>query len=271
MSYLDPLTHLEIITILAIIFLLSIKFKFIDVRGAATSLVVGYLIYVFGGRTYFLALIAFYLVSVVFTKIRVRMVKEVENKETGVRGWRNVVANGFTATIAAVASGLSGEQKIFYAAYLGALSSAFADTLATEIGLLYPKMPRLITSMKRVEPGTPGAVSTLGYLGGLLGMTILALISSTVNKRLTLNEVLAVIYSSGLVGMTIDSILGATVQAKYRCRTCGKNTESSVHCGLRADQIKGVKYINTHTVNFVATIIGAIIASIVITFLTTTR
>jgi len=271
LSYLDPLTHLEAITILAIIFLLSIKFKFVDVGGVTASFVVGYVIYVFGGRNYFLALIAFYLVSVVFTKIRVRKVREVENKESGIRGWRNVVANGITATIAAIASGLSGEEKIFYAAYLGALSSAFADTLATEIGLLYPKMPRLITSMRKVKPGTPGAVTTLGYLGGLIGMTILALISSTIDRKFTLHEVFAIIFSSGLVGMTVDSLLGATVQAKYRCRICGKKTESPIHCGLRAEQVEGIEYINTHTVNFVATVIGAVTASIVTTFLTTTR
>ena len=260
MSYLNPFTHIEALTILVIIFLLSIKFKFVDLEGLATSFIVGYLIYVFGGREYFLALITFYLISVVFTKIRVRRVKELENKEDGVRGWRNVVANGLTVTVAAVASGLSTDQKIFFAAYLGALSSAFADTLATEIGLLHPRMPRLITSMKRVKPGTPGAVTHLGYLGGLIGMTTLTLISSTIDKRLSFYETAIIVYSSGLIGMTVDSILGATVQAKYRCRVCGKNTESSIHCGSTAVQIEGVKYINTHTVNLISTIIGAIIA-----------
>lgn len=271
MSYLNPLLHLEAIAILAMIFLLSIRFKFIDLGGAATSSIVGYLIYVFGGRSYFLALIAFYLVSVVFTKVRVRRVQEVENKEDGVRGWRNVVANGFTATITAVLSGLSGEQKTFYTAYLGALSSAFADTLATEIGLLYPRMPRLITSMKKVKPGTPGAVTPLGYLGGLMGMTILVFVSSTMDKRLPLHEVLVIIYSSGLIGMTVDSILGATIQAKYRCRMCGKNTESSTHCGLIAEQLKGMRYIDTHTVNLIATIVGAVVASTMATVLTTMK
>jgi uncharacterized protein (TIGR00297 family) len=271
LSYLNPYTHLEALTILAIISLLSIKFRFIDSGGVATSFIVGYLIYVFGGRIYFLTLITFYLVSVAFTKIRVRRVKEVENKEDGVRGWRNVVANGLTATVTAVASGLSTDQKILFAAYLGALSSAFADTLATEIGLLYPRMPRLITNMKIVKPGTPGAVTYLGYLGGLIGMTALTLISSTIDKRFTFYEAAIMIYSSGLIGMTLDSILGATVQAKYRCRICGKNTESSTHCGATAEKIKGVKYINTHTVNLIATIIGAIAATILVEALNVTK
>jgi len=271
LSYLNSYIHLEALTILTIIFLLSIKFRFIDSRGVATSFIVGYLIYVFGGRVYFLALITFYLVSVAFTKIRVRIVKEVGNKEDGVRGWRNVIANGLTATITAVASGLSTDQKIFFAAYLGALSSAFADTLATEIGLLYPRMPRLITNMKKVKPGTPGAVTHLGYLGGLIGMTTLTFISSTIDKRLSFYEAAIIVYSSGLIGMTVDSILGATVQAKYRCRTCGKNTESSSHCGSNAEQIEGIKYINTHTVNLIATIIGAIIAITILNTLTTMK
>ncbi|MCL7383587.1 MAG: DUF92 domain-containing protein [Thaumarchaeota archaeon] len=271
MSYLNPYIHLEALTILAIIFLISMKFRFIDRGGVVTSFIVGYIIYVFGGRVYFLALLTFYLVSVAFTKIRVRRVKEVENKEDGVRGWRNVLANGLTATATAVASGLSAEQKILFAAYLGALSSAFADTLATEIGLLYPRMPRLIINMKKVKPGTPGAVTYLGYMGGLIGMTTLTLISSTIDKRLTFYEAAIIIYSSGLVGMTIDSILGATVQAKYRCRVCSKNTESSTHCGSTAEIIEGVKYINTHTVNLIATIIGAIVATIILEVLNTIK
>jgi uncharacterized membrane protein len=98
LSYLNPYIHLEALTILAVIFLISMKFRFIDRGGVVTSFIVGYIIYVFGGRVYFLALLTFYLVSVAFTKIRVRRVKEVENKEDGVRGWRNVLANGLTAT-----------------------------------------------------------------------------------------------------------------------------------------------------------------------------
>jgi len=260
LGYLDVFTHLEALAILLLIFLISIVFKFVDFGGIIASFIVGYLIYVFGGREYFIALITFYLVSVILTKIRVKKVREVENKEDGVRGWRNVVANGFTATVAAVASGLSADHRVFFATYLGALSSAFADTLATEVGLMYPGMPRLITSMKKVKPGTPGAVTPLGYMGGLMGMTVLALVASIIDKRLSFYEVAAIVFLPGLVGMTIDSILGATIQAKYRCRICGKNTESSSHCGEKSEQIKGVRYINTHTVNLIATIIGGTIA-----------
>lgn len=259
MNYLNPFTHLEALTVLLLIFLISITFRFVDHRGLIASFVVGYIIYIFGGREYFIALITFYLISVILTKIRVKKVREVENKEDGVRGWRNVVANGFTATVTAVAAGLSANYKIFFATYLGALSSAFADTLATEVGLLYHGMPRLITNMKKVRPGTPGAVTTLGYLGGLMGMTILTLIASTIDKRLSFYEVAAVVYLSGLAGMTVDSILGATIQAKYRCRVCGKNTESSTHCEAESEKIEGVRYIDTHAVNLIATMVGGLI------------
>lgn len=249
------------------IFILSLRFRFVDIGGIITSSIVGYLIYVFGGREYFLALLTFYLISVVFTKIRVRRVKNLQNKEDGVRGWRNVIANGGVATVAAVMAGLSTHEELFFAVYLGAISSAFADTLATEIGLLYPKMPRLITNMKEVKPGTPGAVTPLGYLGGLAGLTILTLLTSLVQKRLPVNEVAVTVYSSGLVGMTIDSLLGASIQAKYRCTVCGKLTESPHHCGKSAEHLKGFKLIDTHTVNFIATLVGATVALTILRYI----
>lgn len=267
MTYLDISTHLEASIILLAIFIVSLRFRFVDLGGIVTSFIVGYLVYVFGGREYFLVLIIFFLVSVVLTKIRVRRVRNLQNKEDGVRGWRNVIANGCTATVAAVMAGLSNDEKVFFAAYLGAISSAFADTLGTEVGLLYPRMPRLITSMKKVNPGTPGGITPLGYLGGFAGLTILTIVISLVDRRLLIDELAAIIYPSGLVGMTMDSLLGAGIQAKYRCIVCGKLTESPIHCGQHAEHVEGFKLINTHTVNFIATVIGTITALTIFRYL----
>lgn len=260
MALLDPFRHLEALAILIPIFLISLRFRFIDMGGVAASFAVGYLVYVFGGREYFAVLLTFYLVSVSFTKLRVRTVKEAHNKENGVRSWKNVLANGCTATLAAVMAGISSDERTFFAIYLGAISSAFADTLATEIGLLYPGKPRLITSMREVRPGTPGGVTPLGYLGGVVGMIILALVVHLLDKRMVAGELVAIIFSSGLVGMTVDSILGASIQAKYRCRGCGKDVESPYHCGQPAEHLTGLKPVDTHVVNLLATVGGALTA-----------
>ncbi|MCF8885047.1 MAG: DUF92 domain-containing protein [Nitrososphaerota archaeon] len=260
MTYTDITLHIEAIIVLSIISVTSIKFKFVDKSGIISSLLVGYPIYVFGGREYFILLLTFFFISAIMTKIRMRKVKYVYNKEDGVRSWRNVVANGLVVTVTAIGAGLSNNGRTFFTAYLGALSTAFADTLGTEVGLLYKGKPRLIINMKKVNPGTPGAVTLLGYLGGVIGLTILTLLVTLTCNKIRFHAASLIIYCSGLVGMTIDSFLGALVQAKYRCGVCGKITESSFHCESKAEQIQGLKYINTHTVNLIATIIGGIIA-----------
>jgi len=61
---------------------------------------------------------------------------------------------------------------------------------------------------------------------------------------------------SGLVGMLGDSLLGATCQAMYFCPTCQKETERHIHnCGTTTQLIRGIKWMNNDTVNFLATLL----------------
>lgn len=254
---------MEAVTILTLISILSLKLQLMDWKGVVAALPVGYLIYVFGGRGYFTLLLIFYLFSSLATKLRVRRLKMTLNEESSVRSWRNVVSNGLAAALASTASGFTGGSPIYSAAFLGALATAFADTLATEIGLLYPGMPRLITSMKKVKPGTPGAVSPLGYLAALIALGTLSL-ASIPTRILPPHSLTTTIFIPGLIGITIDSLMGATIQAKYRCPKCGKEIESPTHCGTKAQKISGTKPVNTHTVNLISTITGALAAALLI-------
>jgi uncharacterized protein (TIGR00297 family) len=61
------------------------------------------------------------------------------------------------------------------AAFAGALAAALADTLATEVGTLFGKSPRSPLSFRRVEPGTPGAVSRAGTAASFAGALAIAL------------------------------------------------------------------------------------------------
>jgi len=113
--------------------------------------------------------------------------------------------------------------------------------------------------MKPAPRGTPGAVSPYGYAASVLALTILAGMLALYGKA----SLILPLYIAGIVGVTMDSILGATVQARYRCTVCGKETESSVHCGKRAEKISGITLISTHTVNLLSTLTGATIAFLI--------
>jgi uncharacterized protein (TIGR00297 family) len=170
----SPLTHLEAAIILAIIAALSLKLKFLDFKGVIASIVIGYVIIVLGGLNYFAILLAFFIISSMVTRLRVKAVGELHIDKDWIRGWRNVLANGLAPTLAILIPRiLSCDERIMAAGYLGAVGTAFADTLATEIGLFYRGKPRLITSLEKVEKGTPGAVSPYGYLGCIIALIIL--------------------------------------------------------------------------------------------------
>ncbi|MCD6235614.1 MAG: DUF92 domain-containing protein [Thaumarchaeota archaeon] len=252
--------QLEVIVALALLALLSLKFRVLDWKGVLTAIPVGYVILVFGDLRYFVILLVFYAVSGLATKVRVRKVGKGFSEKDWVRSWRNVLANGLIPTLVIIFAALSNRSgsNMMTAGYLGGIGTAFADTLATEIGLLYPRDPRLITSFKRVERGRPGAVSPYGYAGGLLAVIVLC--GSAYLLGFGDVRVLLAASFSAMLGMTFDSFLGATIQAKYRCVVCGKITESRIHCGEKAEKVSGLETVNTHVVNLIAILAGSLIS-----------
>ena len=148
MNAFNPIVHIEAATIILMLALFSLKLKLLDRGGVFASIPIGYVIYVFGGVDYFILLLVFYLTSGAATKLRVRQIGRNVLDKDSIRGWRNVVANGAAAAIISLLNITGFNRGRITAAYLGAIGTAFADTLATEIGLLYPREPRLITNMK---------------------------------------------------------------------------------------------------------------------------
>ena len=260
MLALDLASQLEALITLSIIAILALKFRLLDGPGVAASIPIGYITIVFAGLRYFLILLAFFTISSLATRFRVKILGEGFIEKDWVRGWRNVLANGLASTFIIIAPLFFSQltSQLMTIGFLGALGTAFADTLATEMGLLSRHEPRMITNLRRVEKGTPGAVTLYGYLGSMLALLILCSLAWILQLADQLMILITII--AGILGTTIDSLLGAGLQQKYRCTVCGRIVENPKHCDKPAEKYSGISWINTHIVNLLSTSMGAMIA-----------
>jgi uncharacterized protein (TIGR00297 family) len=176
-----------------------------------------------------------------------------------------VASNGGIATLLALGYGLSKKEavrKTLEAGYVGALATATADTWATEVGVLSPQKPRLMTTGKTTTPGTSGGVTLIGTGASAAGGLALGSIFWLLKRRQREYRLLPLIaLISGLAGSLFDSLLGATAQAMYYCPDCQKETEKRVHsCGTPTKHLRGLDWMDNDVVNLLATLFGSLVA-----------
>jgi len=231
--------------------------------GAAGAFLVGGLSFGFGGIPLATLLIAFFLSSSLLSGLgRSRKHRFVGMfSKSGKRDLGQVFANGGAAVLFAVAYGLT-QDNLWLAGFVGAIAVATADTWATEIGILSRRRPRLITTGERVERGTSGAVSLLGYFAILGGSGLIGALGWALTRDW---RILLVALLAGAIGSTVDSLLGATVQAIFLCPDCNRETEQSPEhaCGTTTQQVRGLIWLRNDQVNFAATFVGALTALLI--------
>jgi uncharacterized protein (TIGR00297 family) len=215
----------------------------LTLEGAVAATVVGTVTFGRGGKRSAAMLLAFFVSSSMLSRLRERQEQTGLAQEKGARrdAWQ-VLANGGAATAFLLLRSRGG--------FAGGIAAAGADTWATEIGLLARARPRLITTWRRVEPGTSGGVTVPGLWGSLGGAAVVGLASGS-------RRGLWLAVFTGVFGSLLDSVLGATVQALYRCRVCGALSESEKHCGLAGVRVRGCEGVNNDVVNGVSTTASA--------------
>jgi len=188
--------------------------------GMLTGVFLGLLTIVLGDYGWFAMLITFFGVGGLSTKFRYeeKQTRGIAEENEGARGSGNVLANSTTALVAVIGAAASPTHipvapEIFLFAFAGSIAAAMSDTLSSEIGGLFDN-PRLITTFRRVDPGTDGAITWQGELAGLAGATLIAAIALAMFDEVSVLG-FAVIVGAGVVGMTADSLLGATIEGPY--------------------------------------------------------
>lgn len=252
----------------SIIALLARRRRSLTRSGAAGTIAVGTTIFGMGGWSWGLSLIYFFVSSTLFSHYREReKARTAADKfsKGSERDIGQVAANGGLATLLALLYGLTSShplRKSLQAGFTGALATATADTWATELGVLSRNEPRLITTGKRVAPGTSGGITSTGTAASALGALSLGIVFWGLQRfPKSLVSLPFVALVSGLAGSFFDSLLGATVQAMYYCPVCEKETEQRIHsCGTRTVHLRGISWVDNDVVNFLATMFGSMVA-----------
>ncbi len=231
-------------------------------NGFLAAALVGGLVFGLGGVAWGVLLLLFFFsssgLSRAFTKRKARLSEKFAKGSRRDEG--QVFANGGLAALLALVHVLSAKPEWTWVAFAGAMAAVNADTWATELGVLSPSLPRLITSGKRVERGTSGAVSGIGYAAALGGALLIALVTVLFHSSAPSLVLLPAVVLAGLAGSTLDSLFGATIQAIYYCPTCQKETERHpTHlCGTPTLRQRGFAWLNNDVVNFACSLMGAL-------------
>jgi uncharacterized protein (TIGR00297 family) len=223
---------LNLIQVLGFAFLLgylAYRMGIADISAMLSATLLGVIIIISTDIWWYVVLLAFFFLGGLFTRYKYdfKKARGIAESKGGVRGYKNVFSNSLAALALAVAVKVFPTHAVLLLpAYLGSISTATGDTLASEIGQTWEGEPRMITTLKKVRPGTDGGVTALGEVAAFAGSGAIAFLSLMFLKN-DVGLALAVL-AGGFIGTNIDSVLGATLQQKGYLSNNGVNLFATI-------------------------------------------
>ncbi|MCF6405431.1 DUF92 domain-containing protein [Chitinophaga filiformis] len=222
---------LLILLILGSIMFICIRTKKLTIPAALLAGIIGAVTFFGTSWIGLLSLILFFILGVWATSHRKDLKAKITSDGIHPEGRKasQVFANGGVAGIVSFIACLDRSHIALYELMVAAsLASALADTLSSELGMVYGRNFYNIWSFKREPKGLDGVVSLEGTLIGAAGAGMMALLYAGFDKRGI------IVLLAGILGNLLDSVLGATLERN--------------------------KYIGNDVVNFLNTFFAAIFA-----------
>lgn len=227
---------LPFILFLAVIVVSSIKIRKLTVAGALTGAVIGILIFSGSEYTGIAMLAVFFVLGTAATTWRnkEKYFIKIQQDQSTKRNAGQVLANAGVAALMGILIYFFPEKAgLLRLMMAGSLASATADTLSSELGMVYGRRFYNIITWRKDQRGLDGVISLEGTLIGILGSMLIATIYAI---GFGWNKSFVVIIVAGTIGNTADSILGALWERKH--------------------------YLNNDAVNFLNTLIAALSAGL---------
>ena len=231
-----------IFLILFIAAFFSVRLGKLTAAGAITGTLLSLLIFSGAGYTGVIMLATFFILGSAATswKMNVKDAQNLAEKNKGRRKAGQVFANAGVAAIAGLLTFLyPAYSNLFRAMMAAAISSATADTLSSELGMLYGRRCYNIITLKKDTRGLNGVVSIEGLLIGIAGSIVISLIYA-IGFGWNINLFWIII--AGTVGNISDSVLGATLE---RRNIIGNNTVNFLNTLMAALTLALLMKLNT--------------------------
>lgn len=200
------------LTLLLSVLAISVFTRKLTTTAAVIAALIASLLFAATGLKGTTILLSFFILSVLATAHKKMFKARLNPRGVHAQGRdsRQVLANGGVAGLLSFCILLCPlHTEVLQVMMAASLASAFADTLSSELGMVYGRRFYHILSFKRGPNGLDGVVSIEGTLVGAAGAVLIAMLYA--GFQLTA----LYITFAGIVGNFVDSLLGATLERKH--------------------------------------------------------
>lgn len=202
---------------------LSVAFAFlawglraVTAAASLTGVVLTIVLCLAAGPGALLPILTVFLLTVISTRIGRRKKERIGTAERPRgRGATQILANVSVAAIcAAPLIFVPYSRYLLLAGASAALAEAAGDTVSSELGQAFGGTPRLITTLRRVQPGQDGGITLAGTFASLCAIVIVLAACGWAN--LLLPRFYPTVLAAAFLGTILDSLLGATLERPGR-------------------------------------------------------